>query len=464
MSTLKFTDVHNLVAFLSKPTESKGFKKIIGFLNANSIKYALTVNPTIYTSCIEQFWATTTAKNINGETQIHAKVDGKKVIIFEGTIRRDLKFEDEGGVDCLSKEVIFEQLPLIGNQKPRKTRRKDIELPQTSVPIKVVANEAVYEKMYDSVERAATIATGLDAEKDRGIISKAQIMATLNEPISIETSLGSRPRVNTLGSGEDRLQPKDFMELCTKLSDRVLDMEKTKTAHAKEIANLKSSAEEESLGEEKSSKQGRIEDIDANDNITLVNDQAMFDADRELQGEEVVARQETEVLLKETQDVQNVVKKVIADISTVGIEETKLKPKGATTTTTVTIPTPDSTRPKVRGVVMQEPSETPTTTTIPKSSKVQDKGKVEFDEQDKIVEEKAQLIEDEILALDNDQAMMDADYVLAARLQEEEKGVLTIEEKSRLFVELINKRKKHFANLAKVCDLQRDCGLLIFRA
>nr|GEY68131.1 hypothetical protein [Tanacetum cinerariifolium] len=39
-------------------------------------------------------------------------------------------------------------------------------------------------------------------------------------------------------------------------------------------------------------------------------------------------------------------------------------------------PTPDSTRPKARGVVMQEPSETPTTTTtIPIPSKVQDKGK-----------------------------------------------------------------------------------------
>nr|GEU87120.1 hypothetical protein [Tanacetum cinerariifolium] len=38
--------------------------------------------------------------------------------------------------------------------------------------------------------------------------------------------------------------------------------------------------------------------------------------------------------------------------------------------------------------------------------------------------------------------MMDADYELAARLQEEEQGELTIEEKSRLFVELMDKRKK----------------------
>nr|GEU41599.1 hypothetical protein [Tanacetum cinerariifolium] len=48
---------------------------------------------------------------------------------------------------------------------------------------------------------------------------------------------------------------------------------------------------------------------------------------------------------------------------------------------------------------------------------------------------------------DNIQAMMDADYELAARLQEEERGELSIEEKSRLFVELMNKRKKHFTRL-----------------
>nr|GFD23313.1 hypothetical protein [Tanacetum cinerariifolium] len=102
-----------LVVFLSKPTESEGFEQIIDFLNANPIKYALTVNPTIYTSCIEQFWVTAKAKNINEEAHIHARVDGKKVIISEATIKKDLKFEDEGGVDCLSNEVIFEQLPLM---------------------------------------------------------------------------------------------------------------------------------------------------------------------------------------------------------------------------------------------------------------------------------------------------------------------------------------------------------------
>ncbi|GJW76979.1 hypothetical protein Tco_0138661 [Tanacetum coccineum] len=47
MSDLKFVDTHNLVAYLEKPTKSEGFEEIVDFLNANPIKYALIVNPTI---------------------------------------------------------------------------------------------------------------------------------------------------------------------------------------------------------------------------------------------------------------------------------------------------------------------------------------------------------------------------------------------------------------------------------
>ncbi|GJZ37476.1 hypothetical protein Tco_0583667 [Tanacetum coccineum] len=43
--------------------------------------------------------------------------------------------------------------------------------------------------------------------------------------------------------------------------------------------------------------------------------------------------------------------------------------------------------------------------------------------------------------------MMEADIKLAQRLQLEEQGEITIKERSRLFVELMNKRKKHFAML-----------------
>ncbi|GJS48246.1 hypothetical protein Tco_0598367 [Tanacetum coccineum] len=113
MATLKFTDSHNMVAFLSKPVECEGFEQIVDFLNAHTIKYALTINPTIYTSCIEQFWATIKAKTVNGEVQLQALLNGKKVIITESTIRRYLQLEDAEGVDCLPNATIFEQLTLM---------------------------------------------------------------------------------------------------------------------------------------------------------------------------------------------------------------------------------------------------------------------------------------------------------------------------------------------------------------
>ncbi|GKD90950.1 hypothetical protein Tco_1366457 [Tanacetum coccineum] len=118
MSTLTFANTHNMVAFLEKPVESDGFHKIIDFLNANQIHYALTVNPTIYTPCIEQFWATTKAKIVNGERQLQALVDKKKVIITETSIRSDLRLEDAGGTDCLPTATIFEELARMGYEKP----------------------------------------------------------------------------------------------------------------------------------------------------------------------------------------------------------------------------------------------------------------------------------------------------------------------------------------------------------
>nr|GEW15162.1 hypothetical protein [Tanacetum cinerariifolium] len=51
-------------------------------------------------------------------------------------------------------------------QKPRKTQRKDIELPQTSSPTTNIADEAVNEEMDDNLVMAATTASSLEAEQD----------------------------------------------------------------------------------------------------------------------------------------------------------------------------------------------------------------------------------------------------------------------------------------------------------
>ncbi|GJY25369.1 hypothetical protein Tco_0400095 [Tanacetum coccineum] len=103
-------------------------------------------------------------------------------------------------------------------------------------------------------------------------------------------------RGNTLQSGEDSLNLKKLMELCTNLQTRVLDLETIKITQANEIA--KSSRDEESLGED-ASKQGRINAIYADEDITLVNDQDdanMFDVIT-LTGDEVLA--ESEVAVKD---------------------------------------------------------------------------------------------------------------------------------------------------------------------
>nr|GEZ79369.1 hypothetical protein [Tanacetum cinerariifolium] len=51
------------------------------------------------------FWSTAKVKTINEEGQIHAKVDGKKVIITEASIRRDLQSVDKG--DRVGTWIIF---------------------------------------------------------------------------------------------------------------------------------------------------------------------------------------------------------------------------------------------------------------------------------------------------------------------------------------------------------------------
>ncbi|GJX43291.1 hypothetical protein Tco_0259967 [Tanacetum coccineum] len=107
MSILQFADTHNLVAFLAKPAESEGLEQVVDFLNAHTIKYALTVNPTIYTSCIEQFWATFKVKMVNGEQQLQALVDGKKIVVTEASVKRDLQLDDEEGMGCLPNATHF---------------------------------------------------------------------------------------------------------------------------------------------------------------------------------------------------------------------------------------------------------------------------------------------------------------------------------------------------------------------
>ncbi|GJZ70576.1 hypothetical protein Tco_0634126 [Tanacetum coccineum] len=109
--------------FVLKPAKSEGFEQIVNFLNANPIKYALTINPTIYTSCIEQFWATVKVNTVNGEVKLQALANRKKIIITEASVRCVLQLNDEEGTDCLPNATSFEEL----------TRKGTLWLQQLSV-------------------------------------------------------------------------------------------------------------------------------------------------------------------------------------------------------------------------------------------------------------------------------------------------------------------------------------------
>nr|GEV93076.1 xylulose kinase-1 [Tanacetum cinerariifolium] len=107
-----------MVAYLTKSDASKGFNQVIDFLNASYIKYALTIYPHIYVSCIKQFWNTVVVKQTNDVTRLQALVDKKKVMITEATIRDALRLDDAEGVDCVPNGEIFAELARIGYEKP----------------------------------------------------------------------------------------------------------------------------------------------------------------------------------------------------------------------------------------------------------------------------------------------------------------------------------------------------------
>nr|GFD01964.1 xylulose kinase-1 [Tanacetum cinerariifolium] len=115
--TLTFADTHNIVAYLSKSDANEGFDQIIDSINGSYITYALTVNPTIYVSCIKQFWRTVTVTSSNDVTRLQALVDKKRVIVTEATIRDALHLDDVEGVDCLPNEEIFTELARMGYEK-----------------------------------------------------------------------------------------------------------------------------------------------------------------------------------------------------------------------------------------------------------------------------------------------------------------------------------------------------------
>ncbi|GJT29878.1 uncharacterized mitochondrial protein-like protein [Tanacetum coccineum] len=467
---------------------------------ANSITEAEYVPAS---SCYGQ--ATVKAKTVNKEVQLQALVDGKKVIITESNVRRYLHLEDDEGVDCLPNATIFEQLILTGStmasaiiclatnqkfnfskyifksmvknlenvsakeeigegsamptdphhtpiiiqpstsqpqkkQKPRKPTRKDTKVPQPSGPTDNVADEAVYEEMDDSLERVATTATSLDAKQDRG--------------------------VNTPRSDEDRLKLKELMELCTNFQNRVIDLENIKTAQAQEITSLKLRVKKlEKKGGSRTHKLKRLYKVGRSARmvssdeakITLVDEthgrygnDIMFDVS-DLAGEEVFVAE---------QGVHDSKKGGVAQVGTVA----------TTVSTASTIPVRVALITDVKITLAQALAELksvkPTTTasTRPRANGLNCQRKINsslmrkwlkgyklnlINKQEMIKREKADKVGKANIALketwDDIHAKIEADCLLAERLQAREQEELTIEERAKLFQQLLEKRRKFFA-------------------
>nr|GEX69619.1 hypothetical protein [Tanacetum cinerariifolium] len=289
------------------------------------------------------------------------------------------------------------------------------------MPIESVADEAVNEEMDDRLVRVATTASSLEAEHQD--IMRDAVAQTRSERVSKISNDPLLIRVNTPQSGEDILKLNELMDLCTNLQNMVLALEATKTTQAQEIDSLKrrvkklekkqrsrtyklkrlykvglstrvESSDDEGLGEEDASKQGRIIDyLDADEYITLMNDQEMLDADKDLQGKEVVVEQKVVADKELIIDVAQV-----CAAATVTIDDINLA-KALEALKTL--------KPKIKGIVIkdhEEPSESRITTRI-SSKKSQDK----------------------------------------ERIQAEEQQELNEEEKAKLFMELLEKRIKFFA-------------------
>ncbi|GJZ42443.1 putative ribonuclease H-like domain-containing protein, partial [Tanacetum coccineum] len=93
----------NVAEFRTKALSPSRFQYLRPILECSNLKVSLLIMK----------MATVKVKMVNGEQQLSALVGGKKIIITEATVRRELQQEDADGVDCLPNAIIFEQLTLM---------------------------------------------------------------------------------------------------------------------------------------------------------------------------------------------------------------------------------------------------------------------------------------------------------------------------------------------------------------
>nr|GEV79714.1 retrotransposon protein, putative, Ty3-gypsy subclass [Tanacetum cinerariifolium] len=249
-----------------------------------------------------QLWTTTMAKTINREAQIHARVDGKKKFNFSKWIfdSMDKNLDNLSGKFLMYPRIrkgfsrritllfptMVVQLPLgkglemptnfhhtptilqssssqpQKTHKPRMPARKVTEVPQPSDPMEHVVDEAIHKELGGSLVRAATTTSSLETEQD----SEKTKTTQANEIDSLKRRVKKLEKRNK--SITHKLKRLHKVGLTTR---------------------VESSDNEESLSEDASKQGRRIDVINTDKDITLVNvqdDAEMFDVD-DLGGEEV---------------------------------------------------------------------------------------------------------------------------------------------------------------------------------
>nr|GEW08221.1 retrovirus-related Pol polyprotein from transposon TNT 1-94 [Tanacetum cinerariifolium] len=268
-----------------------------------------------------------------------------------------------------------------------------------------------------------------------------------------------------LPSGEDRMQLNELMILCTNLQKYVLDLEEAKTAQAKEIACLKKRVKK--LEQKRKSRtlrlkrlrKGRmIDNIDQDVEITLVDDtygrinkEDMFGVN-DLDGDEVVvdvsAITTDGIKVTTAATTLQIIKDELTLAQTL-IEIKAAKSKAITTVaTTVTV---TGTRPKEKGIVMQEPSKTPSPKLIissQKPSQAKEKGKGKMVEPERPLKRKYQIIIDVEVAK-NLEAQMQAE------LEEEERLARLKEEETKIALKAQEGSSKRAGDKLKQEDAKR---------
>nr|GFA54737.1 hypothetical protein [Tanacetum cinerariifolium] len=283
-------------------------------------------------------------------------------------------------------------------QKPKKPKRKDTQVPQPSGPIESVADEAVHKELGDSLVRAATTASSLKAEQDSGNITKTQSKATPNEPSYQGTTSGGGPRCQET------------------MRDTIAQ------------TRVEFSTDEEILGEDASKHGRRIDAINADEDITLVNyaDNEMFDVD-DLGGEEVFVAWKNENVVEEVVNAAQV--STAAKIVAITTEEITL----AQALEALKI-----SKPKMKGIVFQEPRPPPEVVPWELGSLG-----VALDWVLVMLPLSCSAFKLEALA-----------ERLQAQEQEQEQEELSDAEKTALFQQLLEKRRKHF--VAKRAEEKRN--------